>query len=508
VNVINPLNENHDAIYKSLKSILENYRVEAEIKVINNQFAQWSATEIITTESRQTDLVILGVPDRKFRNIDQYFDEITHLIGNLSSTLIINASDNFENLDVMGSTVDKYHLDEAAEIEKFSLPPLNLSLHTEISRDISKTDINYRKVLDLFYSKSFKGIYLERLIFLDDLSERTKNIGDEIKHIVGIKESFRRSKAIDKLKNDVIFKINEIISEKSKNEKLPQHVEDLREGISWYLDRLESDFKKYPKHLIVNYTKEEFSLNPEDSPRLKWYKKVKRIKHSFTGYPIRHYIGYREIVRFHLLNSRLLFLSNLLSRFKEEEDTYFNTMRTILNKMIHHLDEIERMIWNQEADWEKAMLLQDLRKEIKELRDQQHKLMKMQLGRMQLEFRKNLQEMNDYMNKLDIASSYHKNNLSRKKYQQIRKSLLEFEENYHIQVENQLNKILMEFGVNSVKNRMETLHVEFNNWLIQSINRKYVRELESIQKILRYNQKKLFSEDNIIEADLEIISDS
>ncbi len=502
--VINPLNENQESLYKSLKSILENYRLNAEVSIINNQFAQWSETEIITTESRQTDLVILGVPDRKFRNIDQYFGQITELISNLGSTLIINASENFEGLDIMGSAVDKYHLEEATEIEPFTLPPLLKSKHPEIAHDIQKTDINYRKVIELFYAKSFKALYLDRLMFLDDLNEKVEFIIKEIKRIGEINESFRRRKAIDKLKNDTIFKINEIIAEDSKKEKLPIHIDQLHEGISWYIDRLESDFKKYPRNLIIHYKKEEFLIKPDDSPRLKWYKRLKKIKHKITGYPIKHSIRYREIVRHYLLISRLIFLSNLLSRFKDEEDAYYNSMRGILNKMIHHLDEIERMIWNQEAGWEKAILIRDLKKELKEIREDQYKLMKFQLGRIQLEFRRNLQEMKDEMEVLDLYSSVHEKIISRKKYHQIRKNILEFEEDYHAQVENHLNKILMELAVNAVKNRMEALHVEFNNELIQFINRQYIRELEKIQKILHTQIKTLISEEIILDIELEI----
>jgi amino acid transporter len=504
VMVINPLNENHDAIYKSLKSILENYRVDAEINIINNQIAQWSETEIITTESRQTDLVILGVPDRKFRNIDQYFDQITQVITNLGSTLIINASENFETLDIMGTSIDKYHLEEVAEIDPFTLPPLRKSKHPEIAHDIQKTDINYRKVIELFYAKSFRNLYLDRLMFLDDIYEKAEFLIKEIKRIGEIKESFRRRKAIDKLKNDTIFKINEIISEGSKKEKLPIHIDQLREGISWYVNRLESDFKKYPKNLIINYAKEEFSIEPDDPFRLKWYKRFKRIRHRITGNPIKHSIRYREIVRYFLLNNRLNFLSNFLFRFKEEEDTFYHSMRKILNKMNQHLDEIERMIWNQEAGWENATLIRELRKEIKEIRDTQYKLMKLQLGRMQLEFRRNLQGMTDEMGKIELHSSLKQKNINRKKYQQIRKNILEFEEEYHVQVENHLNKILMEFAVNAVKNRMETLHVDFNHELIQFINRQYFRELEKIQKILPSQAKIIVSDDVILDVDLEI----
>jgi hypothetical protein len=349
-----------------------------------------------------------------------------------------------------------------------------------------------------------RTIYLDRLMFLDDLLDKAEFLSTEIKHIGEIRESFRRRKAIDKLKNDTIFKINELIAENNKKEKLPLHVDQLREGISWYLERLESDFRRYPRNLIIRYRKDEYSIGPDDPFRLKWYKRLKRIRHRITGNPIQHSIRYREIARHFLLYNRLIFLSNLLSKFIQEEDAFYDTLRVSLNKMNHHLDETERMIWNQDTGWEKATLIQELRKEIKEIRESQQKLMKLQLGRMQLEFRRNLQGMNDEMEKIELYPSLLNRMISRKKYLNIRKNILEFDEEYHVLIENHLNKILMEFAVNGVKNRMETLHMEFNNELIQDVNRQFVRELEKIQKFLPSNPHKLLSDDIVLDTDLEI----
>lgn len=502
--LINPLNENYESIYKSLRSILENYRVEAQIKVINNQFKQLSENEIISTESRETDLVILGVPDRKFHNIDQYFDQITQLIGKLGSSLIINASDTFENLDVIEAVADKNYLDQAAEIEQLTLHPLNLSKHPEIAQDIQKTDINARKVIELFYTKTFKSLYIDRLIFLDNLVEKTEFLNKEIKRIGEIKESFRQKKAIDKLKIDTIFKINEEVSEELLKVKLPHHVEHFREGIPWYVERLESDFKKYPKHLEISFDKKEFTIHQNDRPRLKWYKRIKRIKHRIIGYPIKHKIEYREIVRYYLLNSRIIFLSNLLTKFMDEDEAYFDSLLDLLNMMTRYLDEIERMIWNREHGWENAILITDCQKEILEERRKQEKLMKFQLGRMELEFRKNLQRMNDDMDILDIHTPIYKRSISRNTYQKIRKNILEFDMEYQVLIENQLNKILMELAINTVKNRMETLHVEFNNDLSQYINRQYIRDFEKIQKLLHSNIDGFSAEDVELNPDYEI----
>ncbi len=61
--VISPFGSVIPRAYKNLSQILEQYRVEGEIKIINNEIEQRSPIDIIKAESGQADLVILGIPD-------------------------------------------------------------------------------------------------------------------------------------------------------------------------------------------------------------------------------------------------------------------------------------------------------------------------------------------------------------------------------------------------------------------------------------------------------------
>jgi amino acid transporter/uncharacterized protein YxjI len=498
--LINPLNDNYESIYRSLKSILDNYRLEAEIKIINSQFIQTSENDIIQTESADTDLVILGIPEKKFMNINQHFEEISDLTTGLGSALLIYASDNFENLDVMGSAVNKYYLDESAGLENFTLPPLELSEHKEIAGDIVQTDLHSSKVIDLFFAKTFKNLYLHRLEFLDDLEDKTAYLDREIHHVAEIRELFRRKKAIDKIKNDFLFKINEIISIVIKEQKLPRHFEDIHDGIGWFTDKLEADFKRYPKYLTIYFEKNGFNIGVDDPLQLRWLKWYKKIKHRITGRPIRYSIHYREHVRHYLLQSRIAFLSQFLEHFMAEEDTYYQSLRNQLTKLKDNLDEVERKIWNKESGWEEATMFSDLRQEVYELRENQQRLMKLQLGRMQLESRKNLQKLND---DLGVMGS-HRTTRNRNKLPTLKKKLIEFEDNYQIKVENHLNKILMEFAISSINYRLRTLHTEFNNEIYHFLNLRYIRELDKVRNLLQSFNRKLIDEDIEIEADFEI----
>ncbi len=65
--IVNPINDQKHIIYWKTEDILDNMRIKAEIKVINNQIEKRSFYEIIQAESAHSDLIFLGLPKYCFR---------------------------------------------------------------------------------------------------------------------------------------------------------------------------------------------------------------------------------------------------------------------------------------------------------------------------------------------------------------------------------------------------------------------------------------------------------
>ncbi|MCK5344547.1 MAG: Na-K-Cl cotransporter, partial [Candidatus Heimdallarchaeota archaeon] len=60
--IVNPKNEESDSILSKTERILESFRVDAEIRVINNKIENDSFETVIRRESAESDLTILGIP--------------------------------------------------------------------------------------------------------------------------------------------------------------------------------------------------------------------------------------------------------------------------------------------------------------------------------------------------------------------------------------------------------------------------------------------------------------
>ncbi|MFY0675636.1 MAG: amino acid permease, partial [Bacteroidia bacterium] len=179
--VINPVEAESENIYKKTFSILDQNRLEADIKIINNEIEKRSSKEIITEESKKSDLTVLGVPENRFRDFGKYFDRINETVSNVGSSLIINASSDFEDLEVV-TQVKAKQIDEN-DISVLSMPDLEPSKYEEITLDLQKIDINGKRVLDQLFEKTLRPIFSNHRELLEELEDRGDSINKELDKI-------------------------------------------------------------------------------------------------------------------------------------------------------------------------------------------------------------------------------------------------------------------------------------------------------------------------------------
>jgi amino acid transporter len=285
--IINQVNENYEDIYRSAASILEDYREDIEIKIVNNQIESKTQKEIIAAESKNTDLVIMELPDQRFNQLKNYYDEISETFNITGGALVINASEDFEEMEVV--TNDKKDILSFKDGESFvelEMTPLIPSGYSEVATDILKIEMNGQKVLELFHKKTFQPVIRDHMAILDELSGRIKFIQRESVKLQEFPDLYRRRRGIDKLKNEVLFQINELFNNNLKEIAIPDQMDRISEGITWYENRLKEDFYKYPDKLKIKYQKEDFKISRDERFSSILFKISKKVKHTFAGYPI------------------------------------------------------------------------------------------------------------------------------------------------------------------------------------------------------------------------------
>jgi len=131
--VINSDNKITDKLYRNTKALLEEKRIAAQVKIISDDFGTRSKEMIINSESANSDLIILGISPDPTSYTEKYIDAFNRISELPSSMLILSPSNEFEEIDLIGS-VKKSVLVEVPEKVTQELPPLP-AIENKLVRD-------------------------------------------------------------------------------------------------------------------------------------------------------------------------------------------------------------------------------------------------------------------------------------------------------------------------------------------------------------------------------------
>ncbi|WP_179007160.1 amino acid permease [Winogradskyella forsetii] len=87
-------------IESKIRTLVEDLRVNVDIKIINNAVEQKTFYTIIEEESKATNLTIIGIPDYNIEKQAEFVLKTNHLFESIGSTLLVKAAHNFNELDL------------------------------------------------------------------------------------------------------------------------------------------------------------------------------------------------------------------------------------------------------------------------------------------------------------------------------------------------------------------------------------------------------------------------
>ena len=97
---VNNNNVDVSIIESKIAKLVEDLRVNVEIKIINNAVEQKRFYNIIEEESKATNLTIIGIPDFNIEKQAEFVQKTNNLFESIGSTLLVKAAHNFNELDL------------------------------------------------------------------------------------------------------------------------------------------------------------------------------------------------------------------------------------------------------------------------------------------------------------------------------------------------------------------------------------------------------------------------
>ncbi|MBE0648818.1 MAG: amino acid permease [Bacteroidales bacterium] len=482
--VINNLQERTESLHKTLKQIINHYRINLEIKIINNSIDGLAKHEIISRESDQADLTFIGIPDKQYYHIDQTYEEVMIYSKTLGTFFLVNSSSGFETFD-LGLEIREEERKKPQPLLHLDLPELHPSKYHLINEDISKIDINGQKVLTLFSEKTISPLFAEMQYVAGDLKTAVNSVFARLAKMKALSDKYRRTKALIKIKNDFYFHTNRIFTDLTSI-KLKILRDALENGITWYIDRLDEDLMKFPLRLKILYEKEDLVPKKNDAVRLKWFKLRRRLAHPFSRKTIQGKIRYHEIAEYYLRNNRHFFLSAFLDKLQDDLFADLSDSRTLITSVDTMLETLlDKPAKKGDFSTVVSAGQKEIEFKIRELESGISIRHEQACHRLLLEFRKNLQLMSNDLGKVDINYRIRQKRRNKKYYGELVQQNSLFAESWYEMTLQQVNRIYLDVLLQSYKSRIKDKINELNLNFAMQLDAYYKAEFQAIRSKLQ-----------------------
>jgi len=341
--VVNPDSSKTDRLYSLINQLLENHRLKAGVKVIENNMEQRPEREIIKGESWQADLTMMELPDFSVKDPASTVEKANVLAENVRTALFVTASSFFDEFSVLKRQVDEKD-ETVAEPQRPSsdmLSRLKLSSREIIANEVHNIGQSAARFLEKYYVQSPEHILEKSQEFFRELDVFTLKTTDALKKAAEQKSPEKRSVAFLKILNDFSFH-----SQRHIQLMRTQRVTEIRKMLETanieYLDELRAMLNVMPEKIRIKLSRKEFAIKKHDRFRTRLYKTGKIVVAAVTGKPVSHKIRITPAARFFLYHNRLLSMHRFMEDFALFTFSEVVEIRKLFSG-IHELIEKSRM---------------------------------------------------------------------------------------------------------------------------------------------------------------------
>jgi amino acid transporter/GTPase SAR1 family protein len=247
--IINQDSQKTDRLYRNTKILLNEKRIEASVKIINDEVGSRSRELVIQNESKEADLIVIGISNSQKSYHKEYIDSINRLSELPSSMMILSPSDEFEEVNLVDSPLKE----KALKREQLDFPDLVPIPHIEnkvLKNRIEKLDEELMRISNVFSNSVLKDASLYELslvsLLKDFVSQNLENLEEAIQENIGI----QLSKSIHK-QHQIFLNFSVQFFDDQSKESLLETKDILDQGIKSFLLKLDNYIHGAPETILI-----------------------------------------------------------------------------------------------------------------------------------------------------------------------------------------------------------------------------------------------------------------
>lgn len=353
--IINSDNKITDKLHRNTRLLLEEKRMDAEVKIISDDFGTRTKEMIINSESGSADLIILGLSPNPAFFTGKYVESISQISDLPSSLLLLSPSSEFEEINFVGTSTKK-SIPKITEQVKLELNPIPAIENNLLKTRIEKLDEDLLTLTNRFIEKTMNEAasqHLNMLKFLNEYFElSTKNTERDLENLQGE----QLSKAINKDHQAFLTYVTNFFDKQGRqmisdtNDILNHGISALKAEVGNYIFETPEDImvplinettKKeknisFPYRKMVSYSLNSYWL-PEVVSNLKTYERNTTILYS----------GLKNII---------LKTNDIFEKWKISDANFKVELQHEKVQVLNNLEEIRQMIQTQVTECKKVLL--------------------------------------------------------------------------------------------------------------------------------------------------------
>ncbi len=466
-------------IHNSLNQVLDNYRISAAVKVINNAIDKRPVKDIIKAESQEADLIFLGISENIYRQPETYTQRINELTDSLrGSILLIDASSFFETPFV---GIDrKITKQEETEQVVSDLPQLVLPKNGVAARQVEKIDADLLNLINESYGYTLGAVLAHNQAFFENLSYLVKHNLTNLKKQTAGMDAYRRNRSILRAHNDLLFQSRRLLKEFTQ-QVLTNEKEILAAGIRKFETKLKGYLNNIPKTITLFYPEENFKVKKGDAFGLQWFKLRKRFVAYLQREDVALQVEFRALAGYHIGSRRYLALKQMLERFGLNSTRTLTRLKELLLVINESYEKIKQEA-TQSGFTEESIEAEKIKitDKLTELQNLETRSFNDYKTRTQERFRRDIQNMSDELNRITVNRQIRK----KRKIQKLDKRVLaynaEFPQIWYNNLIHFANTIYLDMVVLSLQNRIKVNTQKANAEILSTIDYFLIDDIDEL----------------------------
>lgn len=305
--IINPINDEKEKLIKDAEKVLEQLRMDAEIKVMNNQIEQRPVHEIIQVESSNSDLVFLGIPEVREGQEQFYVDNINQLCQNIGTVVLMKASSYFKETEIGLAKNNTFH--EKSEFIKkgfdvgksreIKIPEIKYPSHPLLAEHLRNLYDKLKWLNESLYKEYMGELFSYHSYPVHKIKEIIEVHLQKFQTVTdGNSRSDMQEQAF-KIQSGIIADQARVIDSMDESNFLEQK-EILQNGINLYNSRLSEIFKSLTDSITIEFTRDDLKIRKGDKGATVLFKSWRKFMINSLGLRKRYHVKYARLIRAHL----------------------------------------------------------------------------------------------------------------------------------------------------------------------------------------------------------------